>query len=98
MTNQGSSARVSIFGSREWSVKLVIHTKGQRFELEQRYFKVSTLKYHVLKYLQIMVNVNVVNEIIYESTRKIKINKNVHYKSTRNIKINKIKVLKARNH
>jgi hypothetical protein len=51
---------------------------------EQGYFKVSTLKYHVLKYLQIIVNVKVVNKTIYESTRKIKINKNVHYKSTRN--------------
>jgi cystathionine beta-lyase family protein involved in aluminum resistance len=74
----------------------MLKVKGLNFE--QGYFKVSTLKYHVLKYLQIMVNVNVVNEIIYESTRKIKINKNVHYKSTRKIKINKIKVLKARNH
>jgi hypothetical protein len=59
----------------------MLKVKGLNFE--QGYFKVSTLKYHVLKYSQIMVNVNVVNEI-YESTRKIKINKNVHYKSTRN--------------
>jgi hypothetical protein len=54
----------------------MLKVKGLNFE--QGYFKVSTLKYHVLKYLQIIVNVNVVNEIIYESTRKIKINKNVH--------------------
>ena len=74
----------------------MLKVKGLNFE--QGYFKVSTLKYHVLKYLQIIVNVKVVNEIMYESTRKIKINKNVHYKSTRNIKLNKIKVLKARNH
>ncbi len=51
VTTMGSSQGVSILGSREWSVKLAIHTKGQRFELKQRYFKVSTLKYHVLKYL-----------------------------------------------
>ena len=54
----------------------MLKVKGLNFELG--YFKVSTLKYHVLKYLKIMVNVNVVNEIIYESTREIKINKNVH--------------------
>jgi hypothetical protein len=50
----------------------MLKVKGLNFE--QGYFKVSTLKYHVLKYLQIMVNVNVVNEI-YESTRKMEINK-----------------------
>jgi hypothetical protein len=48
----------------------MLKVKGLNFE--QGYFKVSTLKYHVLKYLQIMVHVTVVNEMIYESTRKIK--------------------------
>jgi hypothetical protein len=45
-----------------------------------------------------MVNVNVVNEIIYESTRKIKIKIRMCIINPRGIKINKIKVLKARNH